>query len=208
MTPSSTGNRPAARSRRTSVALSLAALSLATVLTGCGGGSAPLTFDLAALPGNARSGLSARALTVVEPVGLQPLEADRLIVREPGGSLSFLGGGQWADRLPRLIQTRIIQSLENSGRLGSVTRPGDKVTSDYLLVSEIREFDIASSTREAVVDMSAKIVADGSGKVVAARVFKARVPIPTVDAQNAAIGLDAALGQVLVDLVRWVNASR
>ncbi len=39
-------------------------------------------------------------------------------MREGAGSLSFLGGGQWADRLPRLIQTRIIQSLENSGACG------------------------------------------------------------------------------------------
>ncbi|WP_204325184.1 ABC-type transport auxiliary lipoprotein family protein, partial [Stenotrophomonas maltophilia] len=72
---------------------------------------------------------------VSEPTGLQPFESDRIIVREPGGALSFLGGGQWADRLPRLIQTRLVQSLENSGRLRSVSRPGDKVASDYQLIS-------------------------------------------------------------------------
>lgn len=186
----------------------MVAAALIVGLGGCGGGGAPLTFDLAPLPGTPRAGVRARSIVVAEPVGLQPLEADRLIVREPGGSLSFLGGGQWADRLPRLIQTRIIQSLENSGRLGSVTRPGDKVVSDYMLVSEIREFDIAAGTREAVVDMSVKIIADGTGKVVNARVFTARVAIPNVDAQNAATGLDAALGQVLGELVGWVNTSR
>ena len=145
---------------------------------------------------------------VSEPVGLQPMEADRIIVRERGGSLSFLGGGQWADRLPRLIQTRIIQSLENTGRLRSVSRPGDKIPSEYLLVSEIREFDIDSGSGEAVVDLSAKLIAEGTGRVVNARVFTARVPVPKVDAQTAATGLDAALSQVLGDLVRWVNAGR
>ncbi len=92
-------------------------LLAAALLGGCAGGATPLTFDLAALPAGGRSIASGRAIVVSEPVGIQPFEADRIIVREGAGSLSFLGGGQWADRLPRLIQTRIIQSLENSGRL-------------------------------------------------------------------------------------------
>nr|WP_091941510.1 ABC-type transport auxiliary lipoprotein family protein [Methylorubrum salsuginis] len=191
------------------VACAAAGLAMLAALGGCGGGGAtPLTFDLAALPGQPRAGGTARSVVVSEPVGLQPMEADRIIVRERGGSLSFLGGGQWADRLPRLVQTRIIQSLENTGRLRSVSRPGDKVPSDYLLVSEIREFDIDSGSGEAVVDLSAKLIAEGSGRVVNARVFTARVPVPKVDPQTAATGLDAALSQVLGDLVRWVNAGR
>jgi cholesterol transport system auxiliary component len=196
---------PASPGRAAVAALGLAMLA---ALGGCGGGATPLTFDLAALPGQPRAGGAARALVVSEPVGLQPMEADRIIVRERGGSLSFLGGGQWADRLPRLIQTRIIQSLENTGRLRSVSRPGDKIPSEYLLVSEIREFDIDSGSGEAVVDLSAKLIAEGSGRVVNARVFTARVPVPKVDAQTAATGLDAALSQVLGDLVRWVNSGR
>jgi len=193
--------------RRPATAMRGIALLGLLVLGGCGGAT-PLTFDLAALPGNARSGGTSRSIVVAEPVGLQPLEADRILVREPAGSLSFVGGGQWADRLPRLVQTRIIQSLENTGRLRSVTRPGDKVASDYMLVSEIREFDIAAGSGEAVVDISAKLVAEGTGKVANARVFTARVPVGKVDAPSAAAGLDAALGRVLADLVRWVNAGR
>lgn len=180
---------------------------LAGLLGGCGGG-APLTFDITALPGAARPGASARSIVVAEPVGLQPFEADRIIVREPGGGLSFLGGGQWSDRLPRLIQTRIIQSLENSGRLRSVSRPGDKIAAQYQLISEIRAFDIAAGSGEAVVDLSVKLIADASSSVVAARVFQARVPVAKVAAANAAVALDAAMAIVLADIVRWVNAGR
>lgn len=186
----------------------LAVMLLAAGLGGCGGGAVPLTFDLAALPPNGRVGGTARSFVVTEPTGLQPFEADRIIVREPGGALSFLGGGQWADRLPRLIQARLIQSLENSGRLKSVSRPGDKITAEYQLISEIRAFDIAAGSGEAVVDISAKIIAEGTGKVVAARIFTARLPVSKVDAANAAVGLDAALARVLADMVAWVNSGR
>jgi cholesterol transport system auxiliary component len=186
----------------------LPALLLLVALGGCGGGAAPLTFDLAALPVGGRSVSAGRAIVVSEPVGIQPFEADRIIVREGSGSLSFLGGGQWADRLPRLIQTRIIQSLENSGRLRSVSRPGDKVAADYQLISEIRAFDIQTATGEAVVDLSLKLVADGTGRVAAARIFTARVPVAAVDAGSGARALDQALVTVLGDIVRWVNSGR
>ncbi|MCJ2083665.1 ABC-type transport auxiliary lipoprotein family protein [Methylobacterium sp. J-090] len=188
-------------------ALALGVSLLAAALGGCGG-AVPLTFDLAALPPTGRTSASARSVTVAEPVGIQPFEADRIIVREPGGALSFLGGAQWADRLPRLIQTRLIQSLENSGRLKSVSRPGDKIVSDFQLISEIRAFDIAAGSSEAVVDLSAKIVAEGTGKVVSARVFTARIPVAKVDVGSAAVGLDAALARVLGEMVVWVNSGR
>ncbi|GJD36539.1 ABC-type transport auxiliary lipoprotein family protein [Methylobacterium aerolatum] len=184
-----------------------AALLLAAALGGCGG-SAPLTFDLAALPVGGRPAVTGRAIVVAEPVGIQPFEADRIIVRQAGGSLSFLGGGQWADRLPRLIQTRMIQSLENAGRLRSVSRPGDKVVADYQLISEIRAFDIQTATGEAVVDLSVKLVADGTGRVTAARIFTARVPVASIDAGAGAQALDRALVTVLGDIVRWVNTGR
>jgi cholesterol transport system auxiliary component len=181
-------------------------LLIVLALAGCGGGAVPATFDLTALPGAARAGAARRSLVVAEPVGLQPFEADRIIVRAPGGSLSFLGGGQWADRLPRLIQARLIQSLENANRLRSVSRPGDKIAADTLLVTEIRAFDIAAGSREAVVDLSAKLVSDSTGAVVNARVFEARVPVADISPAAAANGLDRALTQVLADVVRWVGA--
>lgn len=188
--------------------LPAATLLLAIALGGCSGGAAPLTFDLAALPSGGRPVSAGRAIVVSEPASIQPFEADRIIVRESSGSLSFLGGGQWADRLPRLIQTRIIQSLENSGRLRSVSRPGDKVTADYQLISEIRAFDVQTATGEAVVDLSLKLVADGTGRVAAARIFTARVPVQAVDAASGARALDQALVTVLGDIVRWVNSGR
>ncbi|KMO30827.1 ABC transporter [Methylobacterium tarhaniae] len=184
----------------------LAVGCLALLLGACGSGAVPTTFDLTALPGAARSGAARRSIVVAEPVGLQPFEADRIIVREPGGAVSYLGGGQWADRLPRLVQTRLIQSLENANRLKSVSRPGDKVAADTVLITELRAFDINAGTREAVVDLSAKLVQESSGTVVAAKVFQARVPVAQVSAPAAASGLDRALSLVLADMVRWINA--
>jgi cholesterol transport system auxiliary component len=184
------------------------AAGLLTGLVAACSSAPPATFDLSAVPGQARAGTARRSIVISEPSALQALEADRIIVKDPAGGLSFLGGGQWADRLPRLIQTRLIQSLENARQLGAVSRPGDRVAADYQLISEIRAFEVQAGTGEAVVEISARLVAADSAKVVAARVFRAATPVPAINAGNAAQGLDRSLSQVLAEMVRWIAVGR
>jgi cholesterol transport system auxiliary component len=184
----------------------LALLLCATLLAGCSGGSASRTFDLTAPRDAGRIGGGSRAaLVVAEPSTVQVFDSERIIVRDQGGGLSTLPGGQWADRLPRLVQTRLIQTFENASRLGAVARPGERVLPDWQLNLDIRNFTIESGTGEAVVEISAKLVRDRTGRVQGARLFTARVPVGAIDPENAAQALDRALSQVLVDIVRWAR---
>jgi cholesterol transport system auxiliary component len=165
-------------------------------------------YDLTA-PRQVRAGSSAVGqIAVAEPAAVQPLEADRIIVKEPSGAVSAVAGGQWADRLPRLVQSRLIQTFENSSGLRAVTRPGSGVTPDFLLNSELRAFQIDAGTGEAVVEISVKLVSDRSGRIATTRIFTGRVPVGTVDAANAAQSLDRALSIVLVNIVRFVGTGR
>ena len=188
--------------------LSLVAAGCLALALGACGSAPPATFDLSALAGAAQTAGPRRTIVVAEPVALQALEADRIIVKDPAGGLSFLGGGQWSDRLPRLVQARLIQSLENAQRLGAVSRPGDRVAADYQLISELRAFEVRAGTGEAVVEISARLVTTESAKVVAARVFRAATPLPAVNPGNAAQALDRSLTQVLGEMVRWIASGR
>ena len=185
----------------------LLVLAAGLLAAGCTSSSSPTTFDLTApTQGLRASGLSGQVV-VAEPVTVQPLEAERIIVRDASGAVSFLGGGQWADRLPRLVQARLIQTFENGSRLKAVSRPGDRIQADYLLNTELRAFQIAAPANEALVEISARLVNDRSGRIVRSRVFSARVPVGSLDAANAAQALDRALSSVLVDMVRWLGSS-
>jgi cholesterol transport system auxiliary component len=177
----------------------------AAVLAGCGGGATPTTFDLSAPSGFGRVGGSRAALIVVEPTTVQTLDSDRIIVKDSAGALSFLGGGQWADRVPRLVQTRLIQTFENGNRLGAVARPGERIVPDLQLNTDIRSFNIDAASGAAVVEITAKLVGDRTGKVQRARLFTARVPASAVDGAAAAQALDRALSQVLIEIVRWAR---
>src|SRR3954453_9106908 len=176
----------------------LALAALAALASACSSGTPPTTFDLTAPRQKVRGGSVEGQVAVAEPVAIQVFEAERILVKDAANAVSFLGGGQWADRLPRLIQARIVQTFENASRLKAVSRTGDRITADSLRTPKIRGFQIDAATGEAFVELSAKVVDDRSGRIINARVFSGRVPVAAVDAPNAAQALDRALSLVLL----------
>lgn len=185
----------------------LGGAGFAAALGACTSSGPGATFDLTAPRQGVRSGFSGGQLAIAEPVSIQALEAERIIVKDPSGAVSFLGGGQWADRLPRLVQTRLVQTFENSG-VRAVARSGDRIVADYQITTDIRAFQVEAATREAVVEISARLIQDRTGRIVNARIFSARAPVANIDAPGAAQGLDQALSIVLADIVRWAGSGR
>lgn len=129
-----------------------------------------------------------------------------MVVRDAKGTFSVLGGGQWSDRLPRLVQAKLIQAFENSSRAGVVSRPGDGVTPENQLTTEIRTFLLDARTGEAVVEISAKLVDLKSGRIIRARVFSARTPVTSANIAEVAPALDRSASAVFVDIIRWVGS--
>lgn len=190
--------RPAKAARPLCVVIGLG-LSLA----GCGGGAVPATFDLSAAdPGRVGRARGAY-LVVAEPSTVQALDSDRIIIRDSDGSISFLGQAQWADRVPKLFQTRLIQSFENAGWLGRVGRSGDRVVADVQLNTDIRSFSIDAATGQAEVSVTAKLVNDRTGRVRSAKLFTARQPAGAIEGAAAAAAVDRALAVVMGDIVHW-----
>ena len=193
------------RPSRRALIPALSSVALAALAGACSSSGPVANYDLTA-PRQIRGGSAVGQIAVAEPSAVQPLDTDRIIVKEANGAVSSLGGGQWADRLPRLIQSRLIQTFENTSRI-KVSRPGDRVTADYQLNSELRAFQVDGATGEAFVQMSAKLINDRNGRIAISRIFTARVPVGTIDAANAAQALDRALSSVLLDITRWIGTA-
>jgi cholesterol transport system auxiliary component len=174
-------------------------------LGACSTGPAAIaTYDLSLPRGAIRQAAGGSQLLVAEPVALQTLEADRIVVRGAEGSVSFLGGAQWADRLPRLLQSRIVQSFENAGK--AVGRAGSGLSADYVLGADIRAFGVttANGIPQVEIELSVKVI-DNTGRIVAARVSRSTAPIGQVAGPDAAVALDRVMTPILADIVRWVG---
>lgn len=165
----------------------------------------PATFDLSAAPHPGGVGDVAQTAVAV-PTAVQLIDTDRIVVRSPGNQVAYLPGAQWPDRAPNLFQARLIQSFENASKSRRISRPGDRIVPSNQLNTDLRTFEVQTETREAVVEVTARIVADRTGGVGAARLFAARVPVSEITGPAAAIALNQAAQQVMADIVRWVAA--
>ncbi len=187
------------------LALRAVTVTLVLLIGGCSSGAPLATYDLTAINGLRKSGAVRGQIIVTEPVASAALETDRVLVRPQPESLAYLTGAKWSARLPALVQTRLIQSFENSRSLKAVGRPGDHLTADFDLTSEIRNFEIDVQGNQAVVEIAAKLVQDANGRVVTAKIFTARVPANANDGAEAVHALDTALGQVMGEIVVWAT---
>ena len=182
--------------------LRLAAAALpALLLAGCGG-SQLASFDLAAAPAaKMRAGSIRGVLAVAEPVADGPLDSERIVIRTGPDQLAYLAGAKWAGSLPSLLQSKIIASFENARLVKSVVRPGG--ASDYSLHVDVRRFEVDVVDNLARIELSARIVSDRTGRPIAAKIFTATAPAERTADGKAAEALDAALANVLRQMVSW-----
>ena len=179
-------------------------LGCALLLAGCG--SSPLaTFDLSAPMAGVKARSARGVLAIPGPVAAAPSDGDRIVVRTGPSSVAVIKGAQWTDRLPRLLQSRLIQTFENAKLLRSVSRPGDGVTPDRALAWEVRRFEMDAATGQAVVEMSVKVL-DPSGRVLGGQIFSAQAPGDANQGETASLALNAASNDVMRQIVAWASS--
>ena len=190
--------------------VAMALLPLASiVLAGCGTGAAKNdTFDLAAVHvsdgGNKRN----VQILIPEPTALQSINSEQIVVRVSSSEIQNLGNSQWSDRLPSMVQAKLIEGFENSGKFGGVGKPGQGLAIDYQVVSEIRAFEVeAVSGARARVEISVKILNDRDGAVRAHNVFSATVPVRGGANSAYVRGLNQAFSKVASEIVAWTLKS-
>ncbi|MCI0465895.1 MAG: ABC-type transport auxiliary lipoprotein family protein [Beijerinckiaceae bacterium] len=176
-------------------------LALAVILCAGACSSDPkLTYDLSP----AASGFSARGgrgqLAIAMPDAILPANSDGIVVRTGPQSVAYLTGAQWADKLPSLVQSRLIESFQNAHLLRTVGRPG--ILADATLQTTLRRFELDAAQSAAAVEISAQLIGS-SGHIIAGRLFSASVPALSSEPSAVTAALDAALRQVMREIVVW-----
>jgi ABC-type uncharacterized transport system, auxiliary component len=152
------------------------------------------------------------ALAVETPETTAGLDTMRIAISRPPSGFDFYADAAWSDRVPRLIQSGMIEALETSARSGAVARDSDGIRADFILNSDLRSFEVRFDQGEgaplAVVRIGFRLIDARSRKIAAATVLEkdVRASANTVDAGVAA--LTEAFSGVLDSLVPWVMTRR
>lgn len=148
-------------------------------------------------------------LVIEEPTAGSAVNTDRIAVRPAPLQVQYFPDGRWIDRAPALVQTLLIESFENTGRVLSVGRQAVGLAADYTLVSELREFEArvqgenAKAPLEVMVELNIKIVRNPEGRIIASRSFARTAPVATTELPDAVVAFDEALGKAMRRAVEW-----
>lgn len=125
------------------------------------------------------------------------------LTREPG-RVEFYANGEWADRAPRLFQTALVRSFENTGRILGV---GDRVAqpiSDFGLQTDIRMIEAANANGQVTAKFAVYArLTNARGRVIAGRLFEASAKAGADAAPDVARAIDEAVGAALREIVDW-----
>jgi len=195
--------------RRRFVALLLAPLAAA----GCsaaitGAGDPPRIFTV-----NAKSGFSADLprvewqLEIPVPNAPQGLNTQRIALRRTPVTLEYYANSTWSDAAPELVQTVLVQTFENAGRIAGVGRDSTRFRADYMLATELRDFqadyDTTGGAPQVSVRLVARLVRVQDRAIVAGQVFAQTVRADGTGIDRVAHAFDEALGQLSRQVVEW-----
>lgn len=162
------------------------------------------TYSLSASPIIEGPPSSSKQILVPEPAALKALGGDQVVIRLSGSEIQYLAKSQWSDRLPKMVQAKLVQAFENTGKIGGVGKPGEGLAIDYQIITDIRSFEISTEGADtAVVEIFAKILNDRNGTVGAQKAFRATVPVRGSGAVAFVAALDGAFATVAADIVSW-----
>ena len=180
-------------------------------LTGCGALGPAKSEEFATFSLDAPAGASSGApvswqLRIDEPLAPAPIASVRIARRDPDGGFGVFKGARWSERAPELIEGALVRAFEDSGRIRGVARSDSALRGDYLLVSELRDFEADYSGGEPVVKfvLSAKLLDARTNDAVASRVFTESEPAKGRDINAIVRAFGACAGRLVPAVRDWV----
>jgi cholesterol transport system auxiliary component len=147
-------------------------------------------------------------LVIVLPVSPQSLDTDRIALTRNRTTLDYFADASWTDRTPVLLQGLLIRAFEDSGRIIAVGRDSTGLTPDYLLETELREFEArygeaGSQPPTVTVSLVAKLVKMPDRHIIDSIRVGEQASAARNDLASIVVAFDTAVGKVLTQVVVW-----
>lgn len=184
------------------------AVSLAACLTlgACFGGLksetvAPASYRISAPKLATGAPLEAHLQVSVESTA-PGLDGTGIAARFPDSRLDYLAGSRWPVRLPALIESALIEGLQDAGQLRSVQGDFSRFRSTHSLALEVRRFEADYTGGEvptARVALAVTVGRQSDRRVIAAFSVAAEEKAAENRVSSVVAALDAAFGRAAAD---------
>jgi len=142
-------------------------------------------------------------LVVGTPVASADLDTTRIALTRSPGVIEYFAKGAWADNAPILLQDKLIESFEASGAIVAVGRDAVGLRPDYVLPSELRDFqaEISGDAPTAHLRLTAKLVRMPDRRIVANITIEQKVAAAGNSLPQIVDAFDRAAGEAFQEAV-------
>jgi cholesterol transport system auxiliary component len=145
-------------------------------------------------------------LIIETPIAAAGLNTSRIALQRSPVTLEYYANANWTDVAPLMVQTLLIESFENSGKIVAVSRESTSVRGDYTLKTELREFQAeydGSGPPRARVRINAKLTRMSDRSIIASHTVERMARAEAGDLPSIALAFDEALGGAMGRIVEW-----
>jgi cholesterol transport system auxiliary component len=145
-------------------------------------------------------------LLLEPPLTNASIDTTRIGLQRSSTSVEYYARASWSDRAPQMIQTLMVESFENTGRIIAVGRDSVALRADYILKTDLREFQakyMGGPNPRVHVAMIARLIKMPRRAIIGTKKFETMIEAQTDNMETIIAAFDQALGKVLKRLVEW-----
>jgi cholesterol transport system auxiliary component len=151
-------------------------------------------------------------LLVATPIAAGGLDTERIALSRAPLSLDYLADAQWADRVPYLVQTSLVEGFEKSAAIPAVGPDRGGLRADFVLETAIGDFtaiyDSPNGPPRISVRLTAKLVRMPERTIVAEIAVTREANAAANAVPEIVRAFEAALGGAIGEVVTWTLTNR
>lgn len=148
-----------------------------------------------------------RDLVIETPAAGGALDTDRIMIRPGPLQAQYLPGARWTDTAPVMLQNLMLRAFEDTNALRYVGRRPLGGTGDYVLISELTDFQAElDATGQGVTTrlrMTVRLVREADASIIGSRTIQTVAQAASTDTLAVVQSFDQATGAALQDLTGW-----
>ena len=144
-------------------------------------------------------------LAVAAPDAVASLDTPRIALTRSATTMDYFANAAWTDRITLILQRQLIQAFDTSGRILSVDRDTSGLEADFVLQTEVRDFqaryDTPDGAPQIVVAIQAKLARMPAREIAASLNVTQQAAAAANDLDSIVVAFNQASGAAIAQIV-------
>lgn len=143
-------------------------------------------------------------LLIAVPNAPLDLNSVRIAIAPSPGRIDYYANVAWADRPPAMLQDMLLESFDSSGRIAAVQRQSGGLKADFVLTSELHDFQVEAGASDPVAHLriTVRLMRTRDRTIVGTKSIEATQPVGE-NFDGAIAAFDSGLKSMLPQIVDW-----